>query len=111
MFSTNKISQAVNRQKAKEDQVLNFRKEKSKTYTSQLERENLRKKFFECNFHLAKTNTFMNLKNQNNHILRHINQYFNEFYYEQIEKEEEDLESSNNYDDQGLSNIIGKIKQ
>ncbi|CAI2364137.1 unnamed protein product [Moneuplotes crassus] len=100
LFSTNKISQAVNLQKAKEDKVLKLRSEKKKKYKSQLEREEIHKKFIEYNFHLAKTNSYINLKSQNVHTSRHVNQYYNDFYYELIEKEEEDIEEKQNISSQ-----------
>jgi len=100
LFSTNKISQAVNKQKAAEDKVLKFREGKEKSYKSQAQREEIYKNFIEYNFHLAKTNSFINLKSQNVHTSRHVNQYYNDFYYEQIEKEEEDIESRQNVENE-----------
>lgn len=61
----------------------------------------------EYNFHLAKTNAFNNLKNQNVHSSRHINQYYNDYYYEMIEKEEEDIESSQNRN--AIDNLLGMV--
>lgn len=107
LFSTNKISQAVNKQKAAEDKVLKFRENKQKTYKSQLEREEIHKKFIEYNFHLAKTDSYINLKSQNVHSSRHINQYYNDFYYELIEKEEEDIEDRQNMQNE-FDNLLGK---
>ncbi|CAI2371133.1 unnamed protein product [Moneuplotes crassus] len=109
LFSTNKISKAVNRQKAKEDRVLKFRSEKKKTYKTQLQREEIHKKFIEYNFHLAKTNSYINLKSQNVHTSRHVNQYYNDFYYEQIEQEEEDIEESQDIN-RNLGNLLGQFQ-
>ena len=64
------------------------------------------KKFIEQNFHLTKANSFLNLKNQNVHTARHINQYYNDFYYELIEKEEEDIQSRQNME---LSDIESDV--
>lgn len=110
LFSTNKISQAVNCQKAKEDKVLKFRSEKANAYQSQKQREDSHKKFIEYNFHLVKTNSYINLKSQNVHTSRHVNQYYNDFYYEQIEKEEEDIEDRQNVDNQ-IDSLLGKCTE
>ena len=98
LFTTNKISQAVNKNIAKEEAIEKFRESKKSTYTGQKEREEIFRKhlwfLIVSNFiYLAISNAYLNLRNQNVHTLRHINQYYNSFYYEIIEKEEEDIES------------------
>lgn len=86
--------------------MIKFRESKEKTYKSQIEREEIYKSFMEYNFHLAKTNAFNNLKNQNVHSSRHINQYYNDYYYEMIEREEEDIENRHNRNT--IDNLLGK---
>ena len=108
LFSTNKIAQSIKKQKANEELLIKSRESKKETYKSQIEREELHKKFMEYNFHLAKTNAYINLKSQNNHTSRHINQYYNDFYYELIEKEEEDIDSRQGFGSSEIDRALGK---
>lgn len=95
LFTTNKISQAVSKKVVKEEGIEKFRESKHFTYNSQKDKEETPRKL-DINlmlFTIEVSNAYINLKNQNVHTLRHINQYYNDFYYEIMEKEEEDLES------------------
>jgi len=83
LFSTTSISQAVSRKLSHEESIENFRETKVHTYQGQISKEEM----------LPISNAYLNLKNQNVHTLRHINQYYNDFYYELIEQEEEEIES------------------